>query len=176
MELWEVLLKRHSVRSYEIRKVEQELLERVLTAGSLAPVGMGQYENVHFTVVTRPSLLEKIDQATAAKIGKEGAHPIYGAPLLVVVSSRPGKFVIPGIEKANCGCIMENMMLAAANEGLGSVYLLAATEALCENPDMVAELNLPEGFTPVAMLGLGYPSQEGQEKQVECRIEVNEVV
>lgn len=175
MELWEVMCKRHSVRSYEAKKVEQELLERVLTAGSLAPVGMGQYENIHFTVVKRQSLLEKIDRATAVKMGKEGAHPIYGVPVLIVVSSRPGKFVIPGIEKANCGCIMENMMLAAANEGLGSVYLLAATEALNENKDMVAELGLPDGFTPVAMLGLGYPSQEGEEKQAECRIEVNEV-
>lgn len=61
------------------------------------------------------------------------------------------------------------------NDPLGSVYLLAATEALCENPGMVAELNLPEGFTPVAMLGLGYPSQEGEEKQAECRVKVNEI-
>lgn len=175
MDLWEVLIKRHSVRSYEAKMVEQEQLKRILTAASMAPVGMGLYENIRLTVITRKALLEKIDQAAAAKMGKPDAHPIYGAPMLIVVSSRPGKIVIPGIEKANCGCIMENMMLEATNEGLGSVYLLAATEALSEDADLLAELKLPEGFTPVGMLGLGYPSQKGAEKNVECRIEVDEV-
>lgn len=183
MEFWKVIEKRRSVRCYTPETVAPEQLEQVLAAGSLAPVGMGAYENVHMTVVTDVDLLEKIDRAAAAKMGNPGAHPIYGVPVMVVVSTKPGKFVIPGIESANCGCIIENMMLAATNLDLGSVYLLAATDAIKQSPELVKALNLPEGFTPTASLGLGHWAEDARKgtedanevKSRACRIEINHV-
>lgn len=173
MELMEVISKRQSVRTYKSEAVNGDLIQKVMLAGSMAPVGMGQYENVHMTLVTNQEILNKIDAATAQKMGKPEAHPIYGVPAMIIVSTRPGKFVIPGIEKANCGCIMENMMLAATDNGLGSVYLLAATEALAASGEIMSALNLPEGFTPTASLGLGYPAAELNARELTQKIEVN---
>lgn len=172
MEFWEVIEKRRSVRSYTPDPVAPEMLDRVLAAASLAPVGMGAYENIHMTVVSDQDLLEKIDKATAAKMGNPGAHPIYGVPVMVVISTKPGKFIIPGIDNANCGCIMENMMLTAASLNLGGVYLLAATDAIRQSPDILKALDLPEGFIPTASLGLGNPAA-GSENMAKAGADAN---
>lgn len=173
MELWNAITDRCSARIYENRKMGKAELDALLIAGSLAPVGMGQYENIHFTVVTNDEILEMIDKAAAKKMGKEDAHPIYGAPTLIIVSSRPGKFVIPGIKELNCGCILENMMLAATDAGLGSVFLLAATDALREDSEIMSKLNIPGGFTPVGTLGVGYTPMEAKAKEKTIRVEVD---
>jgi len=175
MDLWSTLTNRCSVRAYESRKPGTAEIDALLMAASLAPVGMGLYEHIHLTVVTNEAVLEEIDRATARKMGREDAHPIYGVPVLIVVSSCPGKFVIPGIRELNCGCIMENMMLAATEEGLGSVFLLAATEALRESTDIMAKLNIPEGYIPVGALGVGYPAAELKAKEKELKFAVNTV-
>lgn len=175
MELWDAFTNRCSAREYGNCKVSKEDIDSLLVAGSLAPVGMGLYENIHFTVVTNEPVLELIDKAAAKKMGKEDSHPIYGAPALIIVSSSPGKFVIPGIKELNCGCILENMMLAATEAGLGSVFLLAATEAMCEDAAIMEKLNIPEGFTPVGTLGVGYTSMEIKEKEKVIRVAVNTV-
>ena len=64
-------------------------------------------------------------------------------------------------------------MLAATDNGLGSVYLLAATEALAASGEIMSALNLPEGFTPTASLGLGYPAAELNARELTQKIEVN---
>ncbi len=175
MELWNAFTNRCSARAYEDRKLGKEEFDTLLTAGSLAPVGMGLYENIHFTVVTNESVLDMIDKAAAKKMGKEDGHPIYGAPALIIVSSCPGKFVIPGIKELNCGCILENMMLAATDAGLGSVFLLAATEAMREDADIMEKLNIPEGFVPVGTIGVGYPTMDIKVKEKNIRVAVNTV-
>ena len=74
-------------------------------------------------------------------------------------------------------------VLAATNLDLGSVYLLAATDAIKQSPELVKALNLPEGFTPTASLGLGHraedarkgPEDANEVKSRACRIEINHV-
>ena len=175
MELWEVIQRRQSVRKFKEEALGKEDLNSILMAGNMAPVGMAAYGNVHMTVVTNPEVLAAIDQACANKMGKPDAHPLYGAPCMVVLSAKPGKFVIPGIDQANCGCVLENMMLAATEKGVGSVYLLAATEAITENPDVLAKLELPEGFKPIGSLGLGYAAAEMQPRELTFKIEMNSI-
>ena len=175
MELWTAITHRCSARAYENRKPSKEEIENLLIAGSLAPVGLALYENIHFTVVTNDEVLDMIDKAAAKKMGKPDAHPIYGAPVLIIASSCPGKFVIPGIKELNCGCILENMMLAATDAGLGSVFLLAATEALAQDAEVMAKLNIPEGYVPVGTLGIGYPTAEMKVKEKNIRIAVNTI-
>ena len=175
MELWEVLKKRQSVRNFKSDVLDKSVVEKILLAGSMAPVGMGAYGNVHATVINKPEVLDALDKATAKKMGKPEAHPLYGAPCMVVISAKPGKFVIPGIDQANCGCILENMMLAATELGLGSVYLLAATECITENPDILEKLELPEGFKPIGGIGLGYPAGELKEREATFKIEMNTI-
>ena len=66
-------------------------------------------------------------------------------------------------------------LLAATEKGVGSVYLLAATEAITENPDVLAKLELPEGFKPIGSLGLGYAAVEMQPRELTFKIEMNSI-
>ena len=157
MNFKEVLMTRASCRAYTGQEVTEEELAGILAAGQAAPVGMGAYQTVHLTVIRDTEFLEELDQATAKFFGREGINPLYGAPVLILVSAKPG--MPPTIEFQNTGTILENMLLAATDLGLGSVYVMGAAAALNSNPDLAAKLNLPEGFVATAGMLLGHPAE-----------------
>ena len=171
MEFSEVLLTRASCRAYTDQKVTEEELAKVLAAAQAAPVGMAAYQTVHLTVIRNQEFFDALNQAAAKFIGKEGAKPLYGAPLMILVSAKPG--MPPAIEFHNTGAIVENMLLAATDIGLGSVYIMGAVAALNGNPELVAKLDLPEGFVPTAGLVLGHPAKPLSLRAAEEKIDVN---
>ena len=155
MELSQAIFTRCACRSYTDEPVTDEQLAAVLAAANAAPVGMGAYGTVHLTVIRNKEFMAGLSQATREFMKRDG-DPIYGAPLMVLVSAKPG--MPPTIEFQNTGTIMENMMLTATDLGLGSVYLMGAIAALKTKPELVAQLNLPEGFVPIAAAALGHPA------------------
>ena len=56
------------------------------------------------------------------------------------------------------------MTLAATDLGLGSIYLNLVIGLIKDNKDILKELNLEEGFVPVAALGIGYTDGEFEPK------------
>lgn len=162
MELSEALNRRRSIRSYTGQVVDPEQLEAIMTAAYEAPIGMGRYEGIHLTVVTRPSLLAAIDAAAARMFGNPDAHPLYGAPMLVVVSSdQEGN-----VASANVAAVIQNMSLAAVDQGVGSCYIYGATRALAQDADLLAQLDLPEGFAPLGSIVLGKTDEKYGPRQV----------
>ena len=157
MEFNQVVFTRRSCRAYTAEPVYGEHLNAVLAAANAAPVGMGAYHTVHLTVIRSREFIAALSEATRAFMKRDG-DPLYGAPVLVLVSAKPG--MPPTIEFQNTGTIMENMMLTATDLGLGSVYLMGAIAALNSRPELVAKLDLPEGFVPVAAAALGHPVEE----------------
>ena len=156
MELSQAIFPRCSCRSYTDDPVSEEQLGAVIAAGNAAPVGMGAYHTVHMTVIRNPQFRSALSKATCEFMKREG-DPLYGAPALILVSAKPA--MPPTIEFQNTGTIMENMMLTATSLGLGSVYLMGAIAALNTKPDLVAQLNLPEGFVPIAAMALGHAAE-----------------
>ena len=156
MEFSQVVFTRRSCRSYTDAPVSVEDLNAILTAANAAPVGMGAYHTVHLTVIRNREFISALSQATCEFMKRDG-DPIYGAPVLILVSAKPG--MPPTIEFQNTGTIMENMMLTATDLGLGSVYLMGAVAALNTKPELVAKLDLPEGFVPVAAAAIGHPAE-----------------
>ena len=152
MELEQVLLSRKSCRSYQDKKVEAEKLDKVVTAASLAPLGLPKDGKPHLTVVTDPEKLHALGYA----FGPE-QNIIYGAPALIVVSCPPSR---PGIPKMNAACVVEMMSLEATNLGLGNIYLYGVTAALAGNEELKKALSIPEGHTPLSALALGYGTEE----------------
>lgn len=151
MELKDALNRRKSVRSYTGEPVSEEQLQAILTAAYEAPVGMGKYDGIHLTIVSDKELLGRIDAAAAAFFGNPKAHPLYGAPQLIVISSNTEG----NVASANVGDILENMSLAAVEEGVGSCFIYGAIAALSQDSELVAALGLPEGFKPLGSLALG---------------------
>ena len=87
MNTMEAIFSRKCVRSFTAAPTEEEL-SAVLKAAYAAPVGRAMYENVHLTVITNKDLLNKIDANGAAFFGNPAMHPLYNAPVFILVSAR----------------------------------------------------------------------------------------
>ena len=145
MELEKVLLSRKSCRKFLDKAVEADKLEKVVLAGSLAPLGLPRVGVPALTVVTDKNALA-------------GLKGIYDAPAVIIVScpQYPG----PGIDHQNAACVVEMMSLMATDLGLGNIYLYGVTAALQQDKLMLTKLAIPEGFKPLAALAVGYSEEE----------------
>ncbi len=145
MELEKVLLSRKSCRKYLDKPVEAEKLEKVVTAASLAPLGLPKMCTPMLTVVTEKETLEQLNGT-------------YNAPALIIVSCPPDP--APGIGDQNAACVVEMMSLMATDLGLGNIYLYGVTAGLQKNPELMAKMGIPENFKPLAALAVGYGEEE----------------
>ena len=155
MNAMECILSRRSIRSYTGEMPGEEELGAVLAAAHASPVGMGRYENIMLTVVRNGAFLAQLDARTAEAMGRGDFHPLYGAPVLVIVSSRfPGA---PNENSAysNAAIAAENMALAAAAQGVGACLIWGAIRTLNASADLLDQLGLPADFRPCCAVALG---------------------
>lgn len=92
-EVLNTILSRKGVKQYKSNPVPRELLEAIVAAGIAAPNAFNR-QAWHFSVITNKTLLEEIDAETNHRLGdEEGYHSLYGAPVLIVISS-PGTITL----------------------------------------------------------------------------------
>lgn len=162
----ENIFSRRSIRSYTGEMPSDEELNLVLKAVYASPVGMGRYDSLHVTVVKNGDYLARLEAAAGAQLCRGNYHPLYGAPVLLIFSS-----VFPGIPTdnssySNCAILSQNAALAAVSLGLGACHIWGAIRALNKEPDLLAELNLPQGFLPCCALALGRTQEAYEERKV----------
>lgn len=146
MEFKEVIRNRFSCRKYSAKAIEREKLDAVLEAGRLAPTAKNLQEQ-HIYVVQSEEALAKIDKVTPCR---------YGAPtVLVVAFDKNNVFTYPGGKRdsgvEDASIVATHMILAAADEGLGSCWI-----NYFEPEKMAEALGLPENEEVLMMLDLGY--------------------
>ncbi len=175
MNTLDAIFDRKSVRSYTGEMLSAAELETVLKAANASPVGLKQYETLHLTVITKPELLTAIDRAAAAFMQKPEANPLYGAPVFILVSS----VIAQGRENAafsNAAIMVQNMALAAVELDLGACHIWGAVAALNKSPELVSQLELPEGFVPCCGIVLGRSEEKYENREVPMdRIGINSV-
>lgn len=153
METLKAIEMRKSTRSFKKDQISEKELEAILKAACAAPVGKGQYDTIRLTVVQNQDLIDKVSKAAGKVSGNPDAKPFYGAPTVIFVSSKASGV---NIEHNNAGCIVENMLLAATDLSLSSVYIWGALKAFQAEPELIKELGVPEGFTPISAAAIGY--------------------
>ncbi len=174
MEFRDAMLARHSCRAYTDQPVDERELGMVLEAANAAPIGRRRYENVHLTVIRDKALLREITENARKVMGDPEADPLYGAPVMILVSVREEEGQIRPVNIANAACVVENMHLAAADLGLGSCYLWGAIQTIQQSFELMYKLRLDEGFWPVSALILGceaeaQPARTPTVKKLELR-------
>ena len=135
-----LIMTRRSIRAYKPDAVPADVLARVLEAGTYAPSAMGAQSAMIVAAVSAEARA-RLTELNAAVIGK-GSDPYYGAPVIVVVLGDGGS----ANYMADGSCVLENLMLAAHAEGLGSVWVNRERE-IFDSPDGKALLRawgLPE--------------------------------
>ncbi len=172
MNTLDAIKARHSTRGFSGRQISDADLEAILFAGGQAAVGGADFKSMKLYAVQDPALLKDIDESSAKR--RPGSHPLYGAPTLVVLASKES--ILPGIEYTNAGCVIQNMMVAATDLGIDSIYLWMSMFGINENPELVQRLGFPEGFSCVGTMALGYAAKDFPKlKADEQRIEVEYV-
>jgi nitroreductase len=166
-ETLKTIFRRRSIRSYTGEQVSVDALKLILDAGRQAPSAMNE-QPWHFTVIRRKSLLERLEEickevflnssneALRQVARREGFSVFYGAPMLIVISSK-ATAIAP---QYDCTLAMENMMLAAASLDVGSCWMHSLMMLYDSDEGRqvatVAGLVFPEGETPFAAAVFGY--------------------
>ena len=181
MDYIELLKHRASTRKFLEDQITEKELSVILLAANGAPVGSNMYRDIHLTVVQNREILDKLSQAGVKrsedkKRMKEiagdtileednekpvaSSNPFYRAPTVIFVSHR-AQNIQTGIEYSNVACVALSMHLAATELGLGSVFMWHALESMREIPELDNSylLNLPEGFSPLLGIAVGYPAR-----------------
>ena len=154
-----ILYERRSVRAYSNSPIPKEILNEVIAAAHTSPVALGKFENYHIQVINSDKVKEIIEKGVSEVSGRE-VHPLYNAPILIVVAVRPNGDTIGNAEYASAGMIIHNMVLAAEVLGLGACYIWGAIRSTQDNAEVKTAINLPEGYKAVGALVLGYSAEE----------------
>lgn len=156
MNTFECISARRSVRGYEATPVEPEKIGKIVQAALYAPVGMHDYGSLRLTVVQNKDVLEDFVKLALQEIPQMPGSPIHGAPVLIVVSTSNTS----PVGYANTACLIENMMLEATELGLGSLYVCGAFSLLKDNAELIKLFSIPEGYSPVSGVAIGYCGED----------------
>ena len=91
-EIIENMKTRRSIRKFKSDALPQDVLDRILEAGTYAPTGMAAQSPV-IIAVTNKELRDKLSAMNAKIMGKpEDFDPFYNAPVvLVVLAEKAGR-------------------------------------------------------------------------------------
>ena len=158
-ETMNALLTRRSCRSYSPDPVPEEVLERILEAGTYAPTAMGRQSPIIIAVTNR-EMRDRLSAMNAAVMGSQN-DPFYGAPVVLVVlaDKSVGPYLYDG------SLVLGNLMLAAHAEGLGSCWIHRAKEEFesAEGKQILRDLGIEGEYEGIGHCILGYPAAPAAE-------------
>lgn len=145
MEVYDTIKARRSVRAYEDREIPDGVLTKILDAGRLAPSANNR-QPWHFIVV-------KDREKRAALSGGKYAHFLKETPVVVVGCG--DSEASPKWHQIDVTIALENMVLAATAEGVGTCWIGSFDEETASSA-----IGLPPQYKVVAMLAMGYPKDK----------------
>lgn len=157
MEFNELLYKRRSVRSFTDRAVSREETDKLLTAATRAPSACNM-QSWHFYAVTDPALRSRFAEFCAPWVAT--------APVIFAVCTDEEQIVGKFGERAkifpiqDTALAIENLLLAAADMGLGGCFIGAFDSEKCRKL-----LNVPERLEIVALVPIGEPREEPPQRE-----------
>ncbi len=165
METLAAIASRRSVRKFSDRPVEEEKLQAVLEAVRMAP-SWANMQCWRLVVVKDEAARAKISEfsyvesyfAARGYKSNPAMKALAEAPVVIVACAVPeqsGEMAGQAYYLADMGIASQNLMLAAHDQGLGSVFVGVFDE------DKLGELlDIPPGVRIVGLFPLGYPLGE----------------
>jgi len=156
LEVWEAIQGRRSIRAFKPDPIPEELLRNlILHAAIWAPTG-GNAQTWRFAVVTDLGLIRKIKMVSPGLLSAPPAV-IAACQDLDAVQKRAGKLGATTLALMDTAMAVENIMLAAYAEGLGTCPIASF------HPGAVRQiLRLPAAILPQLLISLGYPAVKAQ--------------
>lgn len=147
---------RRSIRKYKPDMIPENVLNRIIEAGTYAATGMGKQSPIIIAVMNK-EIRDKFSKMNAEIMGVD-SDPFYGAPVVLIVladKARP-TYVYDG------SLVMGNLMLAAHAEGIGSCWIHRAKEEFesAEGKAFLKSLGIEGDYEGIGHCVLGYTDGE----------------
>mgnify|MGYP003399967984 CR=1 FL=1 len=155
-EVLENIKSRRSVKKYKPDMVPREIIEQIVEAGTYAPTGMNKQSPI-ILAVTKKEIRDQLSGLNAKILGMDG-DPFYGAPVVLVVLAKKES----NTRVYDGSLVMENLMLAAHNLGIGSCWIHRAKEEfeLPEGKELLRSLGIEGEYEGIGHCILGYADGE----------------
>lgn len=158
MDFFDVLNSRHSVRSFEDREVERELLETMISAAQTAPSSKNS-KSTGFMIIE-----DKDTIAALSQMRSSGSRFLADAPAAIVVLGDTSK---TDLWVDNCSISATILQLSATALGLGSCWVHVHGRPRDKNnesaglaEDYVKDLlGIREGLAVECVIAVGYPKE-----------------
>ena len=151
MEFNKVITTRHSVRTYDQKKVEEEKIEYVLESARLAP-SWANKQCWRFIVISDENTIKEIAKASIVN------RWLKNVPSIIVACGDPtesGSKNDIDYYSVDVAIAMEHIVLAATDIGLGTCWIAAFNEEKIKNA-----LKIPPRIKVVALTPIGYPASK----------------
>lgn len=144
------IFEREAVRKYTNEEVEEEKVQELIDAFQASPCAMHQTDVMELSVITKSELLKKIEDSTD--------NSCYNAPLIFMINTKKDS----QFGERDASVAAENVMVEAADLGLGSVYVMGGVFALNKFPELQKELGMDEGYETTVLVPIGYSADKEQ--------------
>jgi nitroreductase len=153
MNIYEMILKRRTIRRFQRKKVPYEVLEKCVNAARLAP-SAANLQPCEYLIVDEEDLLDEVFGTLQwAGYISDGSPP---------ASQRPTAYIIVLINQDvkrkefehDVGMALENLILTALEEGVGSCCFGAV-----EREKLRKKFNIPKKYIIDLVIALGYPHE-----------------
>ncbi len=152
MDFDDVIRERKSVRKYKSDPIPDEVLERILEAGRIAPSAKN-IQPWHFIVIKNREIKEKIAEASRGQYFLAEADVILcGCALEDIAWGKMGGYM--SSFAVDLAIALEHMILAATNEGLGTCWIGAFDEKAVKDI-----LGVPKNVRIVGLTPIGYAAE-----------------
>ena len=203
MELYEVLEKRRTYRDFSDREVSDEIVKRIIGAAptndhlrQLEFIVVRDRENIAKVITPLVKNMEAFKELVfevddtddedkmamfADALPKQQKMLMQSGLLILPFFRQKQSPLLKPVEQsslnyfASAWCALENMLLAATNEGLGTVFHIPVSDEAEKIKEIVGA---PEGYEFTCLLTMGYPAENAflpkqKEINIEDRIHMN---
>ena len=167
MDFEKLITERYSVRNFKPEHLPQEVIDKILDAGHKAPTGCN-YQPQRILVLNTDESITKLKNCTKCHFNAQAA--------MLVCHNKDESWVrkYDGALSSSVDAVIvtTHMMLAAHNYGVGCCWVMHFDPAA-----MRKTFNIPDNVEPVALLVMGYPSDDAKPLDLHNQFRpMNEVV
>jgi FMN reductase [NAD(P)H] len=156
METYEAIMGRRSFRKFQQRKISKSLLKKMIEAARMAPSGMN-LQPIEYILIDESNLIKEVFEFTEWAGYKFKDGPMPGEEPIAYIAVISNNEVNLKGAPLDAGLAIENIMLEAYSEGVGSCCLGAINR-----PKLSKLLGVSNNYYLIMLVALGYPKQEAR--------------
>lgn len=162
-EILDIIKKRRSLRSYNLKSVEKEKIDMILEAAIWAP-SSNNSQPWYFTIIKNDGIGSELNLAAKEILQNSDNKSLnkldhipdlfYGAPIIIVISG------LKNVKNAiiDCSAATQNMLLVAESIGLSTCWNGLVRNLFLNdiNHKVIKKLKIPENYKPLYAVAVGY--------------------